>query len=76
MLMKTLKFSLNSLPINKILNWSKFKALADDKINVTLELKLVFRWVENIFGKGKKCWLPAFFPFPKMFSKAFFFLGR
>ena len=25
------------------------------------------------FGKWKKCWLPAFFPFTKMFSKALFF---
>ena len=23
-------------------------------------------------GKGKKCWLPAFFPFPIMFSKGLF----
>ena len=29
--------------------------------------------VENIVGKGKKCWLPAFSPFPTMFSRAFFF---
>ena len=24
-------------------------------------------------GKGEKCWLPAFSPFPAMFSKGFFF---
>ena len=29
-------------------------------------------WMENIVGKGKKD-LPAFSPFPTMFSKGFFF---
>ena len=29
--------------------------------------------VENIVGKRRKCWLPAFSPFPTMFSKALFF---
>ena len=24
------------------------------------------------YGKRRKCWLPAFSPFPTMFSKAFF----
>ena len=28
--------------------------------------------VEDIVGKGEKCWLPAFSPFPTMFSKGFF----
>ena len=28
--------------------------------------------VENTVGKGEKCWLPAFSPFPTVFSKAFF----
>ena len=28
--------------------------------------------VENIVGKGEKCWLPVFSPFPKMFSKGLF----
>ena len=29
--------------------------------------------VENIVGKGEKCWLPVFSLFPTMFSKALFF---
>ena len=33
------------------------KAFADDKIKVTDELKFVLGRVENIVGKGKKCWL-------------------
>ena len=37
---KTLKFD-KSLSNNKILDQSKFKAFADDKINITLKLKFV-----------------------------------
>ena len=29
--------------------------------------------VENIAGKRRKCWLPAFSSFPTMFSKCYFF---
>ena len=28
--------------------------------------------IKSSVGKGKKCWLPAFFPFTIMFSKAFY----
>ena len=34
----SLNFLLNSLPNDKILDWSKMKALADDKIDVTQKL--------------------------------------
>ena len=27
--------------------------------------------IENIVGKGEKCWLPTFSPFPEMFSEGF-----
>ena len=40
--------------INKILDWLKLKAFADDKINVTEKLKFVLGGVENIVGKGDK----------------------
>ena len=32
-------------------------------------------WVENIEGKGEKCCLPAFFPFPTIIVKGFLFQG-
>ena len=51
---------------DKILDWSKLKAFADDKSKVTQNLKFVLGRVENIV-------LPAFSPFPTMFSKGFFF---
>ena len=58
-------YSFNSLPNDKFLDWSKLKALADDKINVTKKLKFILGRVENIR-------LPAFSPFPIMFSKDLF----
>ena len=44
--------TLNSLPNNKILDSSKLKAFADDKINVAQKLKFAYARVENIVGKG------------------------
>ena len=42
-----------SLPKDKILDLSKLKAFADDKINVTQKLKFKIGRVENIVGKGE-----------------------
>ena len=36
-----------------MLDWSKLKAFADEKINVTQELKFVSGRKENIVGKGE-----------------------
>ena len=36
---------------------------------MNVKLNFVSGRVENIVGKRRKCWLPAFSPFPKMFSK-------
>ena len=44
---------LNSLPNDKILGWSKFKALGDDKINVAEKLEFAIRWVETFWEKQK-----------------------
>ena len=43
----------NSLPNNKILDLSIFKAHAEDKINVNEKLKSGLGGVENILGKGE-----------------------
>ena len=48
-----LRVRVNSLPNDKILDRSKLKTFADDKINVTENLKFVFERVENIVGKGE-----------------------
>ena len=52
--MMQLKKSLfNSLPNDKFLDWSKVKALADVKINVTEKQKFVLVRAEKIIGKEK-----------------------
>ena len=63
----------NTLPNDRILAWSKFKAFADDKINMTKKLTYVMGLVRNIVGKVENATYLAFSPFPTMFSKAFFF---
>ena len=66
-------FSINPLPNGKILDWPKFKAFADDKMNVTEMMISLSNRVENTVEKRRKCRLPSFSPFPTMFSKALFF---
>ena len=58
---------------DRFLNLSKLKGFADDKINVTKKLNLGKG--RKHCGKRRKCWLPAFSPFPTMFSKGFFHGG-
>ena len=64
---------LNSLPNDKILDWSKLKAFADDKLNATEKLKFVLGWIENIVGKGENAGFQHFLLFPQCFQKASFF---
>ena len=66
---------LNPLPNGKILNVTKFKAFADDKFSVARMTFSLPDTVENTVEKRSKIWLPAFSPFPTVFSKAFFFGG-
>ena len=56
---------LNPLPKDKILDKSKLKAFADDKIKVTYMLKSVLGREENV-GKGDQ----HFLLFPLCFQKA------
>ena len=44
---------LNPLPNDKILDWTKLDAFADDKRAVTQKLKFVSVRVENIVGIGE-----------------------
>ena len=62
----------NSLPNDKILDWSELKALADDKINVTQKLTVSLGWVENIVGKEESAGYQHFLLFPQRFQKATF----
>ena len=45
--------SFNSLPNDKILDWSKLKAFADDKINVANMMIFVFDRVKTLWEKEK-----------------------
>ena len=62
----------NPLPDNKILDQTKLKAFADDKLNVTKMIISVFDRVENIVGKRRNCLYKQFLLFPQCFLKASF----
>ena len=47
--------TVNSLPNDKSLDWSKLKAFADDKINVTKKLKFALGLEEKNCKKRRKC---------------------
>ena len=55
---------------------TKLKGLADDKLNITLQVIPVLDREENICWKRrKKHWLSAFSPPPTMASKGFLYMG-
>ena len=60
----------NSLPNEKFLDWSKLKALADNKIKLAEKLKFVLGRVENIVGKGENAGYQHFLLVPQCFQKA------
>ena len=64
----SIRLVINSLPNNKILDYSNFKAFADYKLKVVQNLKLVLGTVENIVGKGENA---GYQHFLLMFSKGF-----
>ena len=65
-------YDFNSLPNDKILDWSKLKAFADNKMNVNERLKFDLGRVDNIVGKGENTGYQHFLLFPQYFQKASF----
>ena len=61
---------LNSLPNIKILDWSRFKAFAEDKISVTQKFEFVYGRAENIVGKGENAGYQYFLLFSQCFQNA------
>ena len=59
----------NSLPNDKIWDMTKFKAFADDKLNVTKLTISSFGRVENPVGKGENAVYQHFLLFPQCFPK-------
>ena len=64
--------SFNSISNNKVLDWSKLKAHADDKINVTEKLKFALGRVENIVRNGENAGYQHFFLFLQCFQRPLF----
>ena len=64
--------AVNSLPNDKILDFSKLKGFADNNINVKEKLKFVLERIENIKGKGENAGYQHFLLFPQCFQKASF----
>ena len=61
-----------TIPNDKFLDLSKFKAFADDNLNVYQKLKFALGRVENIVGKGENAGYQHFLLFPQCFQKASF----
>ena len=64
--------AIGTLTNDKILDWSKLKALADDKIDVTEKLKFVLGRVENTVVKGENAGYQHFLNSPQCFQKVSF----
>ena len=66
---------LNSLPNDKILGQSKFKAFADDKMKVQKKKIIIMKFVkereETIVGKGENAGYQHFLLFSQCFQKDF-----
>ena len=56
---------------DKILGLQKLKAFADDKSNVTQNIKIVFHRIVNIVEKEENAGYQHFLLFPQCFPKAF-----
>ena len=64
----------NPVPNDRIVDWSKSKAFADDTINATYRRKFSFGCpVENIVGKGENAGYHHFLLFPLSVFKSFLF---
>ena len=61
---------LNSLPNDKILDQSNFKAFAEDTLNVVQIIICVSDRVENLVGKGENAGYQHFLLFPQGLQKA------
>ena len=59
----------NSLPNNKILDQSNFKAFADNILNVVQIMICISDRVESIVGKGENAGYQHFLLFPQCFQK-------
>ena len=71
---KSLDYMVNAF-LPKQQNFWLFKIQSTCRWLNKCDSKFCFRKGRKHFGKRRKCWLPAFFPFLKMFSKDLFLKG-
>ena len=62
----------DSLPNDSIVDSSRFKALEDEKLDMTQKLKFALGRVENILFKGENAGYQHFLLFPQYFQEAIF----
>ena len=60
----------NSLPDDKILDWSRLKQFADNNFKFDENSRKFSKWVENTVGKGEIARYEQFLLFPQCFQKA------
>ena len=60
---------LTLLSNNNFLDWTKFKAFADDKLNVAKIVTYAFDGIENIVGKGENACYKHFLLFLRCFKR-------
>ena len=53
----------------------QIESICRQKTECNLKTEILFGMFRRHCGKWRKCWLPAFSPFPTMFSKAVFSRG-
>ena len=64
----TLHQKINPFPNDRILDMTKLKAFADDKLNVAKLTVYLFIWVENTVWKGENAGYQHFHLFPQCFQ--------
>ena len=62
----------NPFPNDKILDYTKLKAFADDNSTLAEKMISVYDRIENIVGKGENAGYQHFLLFPQSFQKAAF----
>ena len=55
-----------------MLDWTKLKAFADNKLDVSKMMISVYDWAENIVGKGENAGNQHFLLLPQCFPKFYF----
>ena len=60
---------INYFPEEKVSDWTKLKASADDKINVTEKIEICFWKCKNMVGKGENAGFQHFLLFSQCFQK-------